>query len=171
MIIELGHFEVNSGQLAVADPCYELNTETIIMGVIDNVLNGAWVGQAEKVEVREWGEACSRLTAYHHTVADQDATLEWVKCPFVVRAESEQAGIFDITKYRLPDAGAPENGSHRETEWYYACCDITESGEEAGVMDGGVVSRTGMGNGSYGVYMSTDGQNQVVGVKVVFIKR
>ncbi|MCJ8014208.1 DUF4241 domain-containing protein [Paenibacillus sp. KQZ6P-2] len=170
MMIQLGNFEVNSGQLVVADPCYDLNTETIIMGVLDSVLNGSWVGQVEKVEVRDWGEACSKLTAYHHSVAEQEASLEWVKCPFIVGVDSGQAGIFDIQKYRIPDADAKDIGSDTDSEWYYACCDMTESGEEAGVLDGGVVSRTGMGDGAYGVYMAMNGEKQIVGVKIVFIK-
>ncbi|WP_136608705.1 DUF4241 domain-containing protein [Paenibacillus dokdonensis] len=170
MNIQLGNFEVNSGQLVVSDPCYELNTTSIIMGVLDNVLNGTWIGQAEKVEVREWGEACSKLTAYHYSVAEQESYLEWVKCPFIVGVDSGQAGIFDMSKYRIPDANAPKGSTGTDNEWYDSCCDITESGEEAGVMDGGVVSRTGMGDGTYGVYMTTNDQNQVVGVKIVFIK-
>ncbi|MFE9275741.1 hypothetical protein ACQKLN_08765 [Paenibacillus glucanolyticus] len=84
--------------------------------------------------------------------------------------DSGQAGIFDIQKYRIPDADSVSDSSDTDTEWYYACCDITESGEEAGVLDGGVVSRTGMGDGAYGVYKAVNGQEQVVGVKIVFIK-
>ena len=45
MNIQLGQFEVNSGQLVVADPCYELDTNIIIMGVLEAVLNGTWVGK------------------------------------------------------------------------------------------------------------------------------
>ncbi len=171
MNIQLGEFEVNSGQLVVADPCYELDRTTIIMGVLENALNGTWTGQVEKAEVREWGEACAKIAAYHSSVADRADSLEWVKCPFIVGVDSGQAGIFDVEKYRLPDAGAQPGGSpDPDSEWYYACCDVTESGEEAGVLDGGVVSRTGMGDGAYGAYMATDGQGQVAAVKIVFIK-
>ncbi|MGM1049411.1 MAG: hypothetical protein ACQEXX_25190 [Bacillota bacterium] len=81
MIIQLGKFEVKSGQLVVADPCYELDT-SIIMGVLEAVLNGTWIGEVEKVEVRDWGEANAKLTAYHHSVTEQGEYLEWIKCPF-----------------------------------------------------------------------------------------
>ncbi|MGO4789007.1 DUF4241 domain-containing protein [Paenibacillus sp. 2KB_20] len=170
MNIQLGHFEVNSGQLVVADPCYELDTNIIIMGVLEAVLNGTWVGEVEKVEIPDWGEANAKLTAYHHSAAEQGAFLEWIKCPFVAGVDSGQAGIFDIRKYRIPDADSTSDSSDTDTEWYYACCDITGSGEEAGVLDGGVVSRTGMGDGAYGVYKAVNEQEQVVGVKIVFIK-
>lgn len=168
MNIQLGEFEVHSGELVVADPCYELNRDTIIMGVLDNAMNGTWTGQVEKTEVRDWGEACAKLAAYHSSVIDHAEFLEWVKCSFIVGVDSGQAGIFDVEKYRVQDAEAQPGDT--DSEWYYACCDITESGEEAGVLDGGVVSRTGMGDGTYGVYMSANGQGQVVAVKIVFIK-
>lgn len=170
MIIQLGDFEVKSGQLVVADPCYELDTNIIIMGVLEAVLNGTWASEVEKVEIPDWGEANAKLTAYHHSAAEQGAFLEWIKCPFVAGVDSGQAGIFDIQKYRIPDADATLDSSDTDTKWYYACCDITESGEEAGVLDGGVVSRTGIGDGAYGVYKAVNEQDQVVGVKIVFIK-
>lgn len=173
MIIQLGNFEVNSGQLVVADPCYELDTNTIIMGVLEPVLNGAWTAEVEKVEIPDWGEANAKLTAYHQSVAEQGAILEWIKCPFVAGVDSGQAGIFDSNHYRIPDVADHDRGDHTDTdsEWYLACCDITENGEEAGVLTGGVVSRTGMGDGAYGVYKAVNKQNQVVGVKIVFIKK
>lgn len=170
MIIQLGDFEVTSGQLVVSDPCYELDTGTIIMGLLDDVLQGTWVGQVEKTEVRDWGEACSKLTAYHRSVAEQLEHLEWVKCSFIVGVDSGQAGIFDMNKYRIPDSDSQGTSSDSDSDWYFACCDITESGHEAGVLDGGVVSRTGMGDGAYGVYIAMNQQNQIVGVKIVFLK-
>lgn len=170
MIIQLGNFEVNSGQLVVADPCYKLDQNTVIMGVLEPVLNGTWTSEVEKTEVRDWGEANGKLTAYHQSVSEQGAFLEWIKCPFVVGVDSGQAGFFDINHYRIPDKDSTSDSSDTETDWYYTCCDITESGEEAGVMEGGAVSRTGMGDGAYGVYKAVNEQNQVIAVKVVFIK-
>lgn len=170
MIIQLGQFEVNSGQLVAADPCYELDTNIIIMGVLEPALHGSWVGEVEKIEVRDWGEANAKLTAYHNSVAEQGAFLEWIKCPFVAGVDSGQAGIFDINHYRTPDADAGRGQADTDSEWYLACCDITESGEEAGVLEGGVVSRTGVGDGAYGVYKAVNEQGLVVGVKIVFIK-
>ncbi|WP_211748061.1 DUF4241 domain-containing protein [Paenibacillus sp. Marseille-Q4541] len=167
MFIQLGNFEVNSGQMVVADPCYELDTNIIIMGVLEPVLNGTWATEVEKVEIPDWGEANAKLTAYHQSVAEQGALLEWIKCPFVAGVDSGQAGVFDSNHYRIPDAAG---NADTDSEWYLACCDITENGEEAGVLMGGVVSRTGMGDGAYGVYKAVNGQDQVVGVKIVFIK-
>lgn len=170
MIIQLGNFEVNSGQLVVADPCYELDTNIIIMGVLESAVSGNWTAEVEKVEIPDWGEANAKLTAYHHSVVDQGAFLEWIKCPFVAGVDSGQAGIFDINHYRVPDADGLDVNADTDSDWYLACCDITENGEEAGVLTGGVVSRTGVGDGAYGVYKAVNDQGQVVGVKIVFIK-
>ncbi|MDH6672704.1 hypothetical protein M2277_003366 [Paenibacillus sp. LBL] len=71
MNIQLGHFEVNSGQLVVADPCYELDKHMVIMGVLEPVLNGTWASEVEKVEIPDWGEANAKLTAYHHSAVEQ----------------------------------------------------------------------------------------------------
>lgn len=171
MIISLGQFEVTSGKLVVSDPCYDLNENTIIMGVLDDVLNGAWSAYVSKKEVQDWGEACAKLLACHSSVADKKETLEWVKGNFIVGVDSGQAGIFDVSKYRIPDAdtGSTEPND-TDSEWYYACCDITESGEEAGVLDGGVVSRTGFGDGAYAAYYAVNGQSQIIGIKIIFIK-
>ncbi|MEF3354954.1 DUF4241 domain-containing protein [Paenibacillus sp. GYB006] len=170
MIIQLGNFEVNSGQLVVADPCYELDTNTVIMGVLELAANGTWNTEVEKVEIPDWGEANAKLTAYHQSVAEQGASLEWIKCPFVVGVDSGQAGIFDRNQYRVSEVSNLDGNADTDSEWYLACCDITDNGEEAGILTGGVVSRTGMGDGAYGVYKALNGQSQVVGVKIVFIK-
>lgn len=169
MIIQLGNFEVSSGQLVVADPCYEWDGNTVIMGLLEPAMDGTWVSEVEKVEIPDWGEANAKLTAYHTSAAEQGEYLEWIKCPFVAGVDSGQAGIFDKPKFRIPDADASADST--DTAWYDDCCDITESGEEAGVLDGGVVSRTGMGDGAYGVYKAVNQQDQVVAVKIVFIKR
>ena len=96
--------------------------------------------------------------------------MEWIKCPFVVGVDSGQAGIFDRNHYRVSEVSDREGNADTDSKWYLACCDLTDNGEEAGVLTGGVVSRTGMGDGAYGVYKAVNGQSQVVGVKIVFIK-
>lgn len=169
MIIQLGNFEVSSGQLVVADPCNEWDANTVMMGLVEPALKGTWVSEVEKVEIPDWGEANAKLTAYHQSAAKQGEFLEWIKCPFVVGVDSGQAGIFDKHKFRIPDVDTSSDST--DTAWYEACCDMTESGEEAGVLGGGVVSRTGIGDGAYGVYKAVNQQGEVVAVKIVFIKR
>ncbi|MBE9915685.1 DUF4241 domain-containing protein [Paenibacillus donghaensis] len=171
MIIPLGQFEVTSGKVVVSDPCYDLNPETIIMGVLENVLNGNWNAEVHKTEVRDWGEACSRLIAFHDAFAGRQDELAWIKGNFIVGVDSGQAGIFDVNKYRLPDPGVQEmEPDTTDSDWYYVCCDLTGSEEEAGVLDGGVVSHSGLGDGGYAAYYAVNDQNQIIGVKIIFIK-
>ncbi|MFL1675071.1 DUF4241 domain-containing protein [Paenibacillus dendritiformis] len=170
MIIPLGQFEITSGKVVVSDPCYERDENTMIMGVLSNVRNGTWAAHVQKTEVRDWGEACAKLIAYHISAADKPDELEWVKCNFIVGVDSGQAGIFDVSKYRLPDSEALVTDSDMDSDWYLSCCDITDSDEEAGVMDGGVVSHTGFGDGGYAAYYAANEQNQIIGVKIIFIK-
>ncbi|MEI7024405.1 DUF4241 domain-containing protein [Paenibacillus sp. y28] len=170
MIIQLGTFEVTSGKVVVTDPCYELGKEAIFMGTLDHVLNGTWYGEVEKTEVNHWGEVCAKLLAFHSSFRDpHDASL-WTRCDFMVSVDSGQAGVFDISKYRVPDTGTEAADPAADSDWYLACCDITEEGEEAGVIDGGVVSRSGMGDGGYKAFVALNEDRQVIGVKIVFIQ-
>lgn len=53
-------------------------------------------------------------------------------------------------------------------DWYRMCCDKTLGELGCGSIDGGVVSRSGYGDGGYEAFVATEG-NEVVAVKVVFI--
>lgn len=98
------------------------------MGVLDNALNGTWDAYVSKTEVQDWGEACAKLIACHSSVADKLEAIEWVKGNFIVGVDSGQAGIFDVSKFRIPDADAEGNESdNADSDWYFACCDITEA--------------------------------------------
>jgi len=164
MTNHLGSFEAASGKLVVSDPSYRLDEAT---GILDQVLAGTWTAYVDMAEVREWGDVCSKLTACHSSVDEQRDSLYWIKCSFFVDVKSGQAGIFDIGSYRSDDT---DSDAHTDSVWYSACCNITDGAYEAGVMIGGVVSRAGTGNGSYGAYMAVNDQEQVIGVKIVFVK-
>ncbi|WP_028560173.1 DUF4241 domain-containing protein [Paenibacillus pinihumi] len=167
MIIQLGSFEVSSGTLIVADPCYEANRDTIIMGILDQALTGSWEAEVEKTELGDWGEVCAGITVRHSSWTGDGTDFPWVKCDFIVGVDSGQAGVFDLSNYRLPDTGDRSSSE----DWYETCCDITLNGEEAGVLEGGAVTRTGIGDGAYGAYMAVNGQNQIIGVKIIFVKK
>ncbi|RAV14393.1 DUF4241 domain-containing protein [Paenibacillus contaminans] len=167
MMIELGKFQVESGKLVVSDPCFDLN-DVPVMGVLENARNGVWNGLVEKTELDDWGEVCSKLFAHHNNNSIDD--LQWVRCDFIIGVDSGQAGIFDIVKYRLSDSETENQDPDADSDWYLACCDITESNDEAGVIDGGVVSRSGMGDGGYQAFLAKDEREQIIGVKIVFIR-
>ena len=55
-------------------------------------------------------------------------------------------------------------------EWYKRVCDITLSDDNCGVIDDeGVVSESGYGDGSYDVYGYYNDNDELVGLKLVFI--
>ncbi|WP_270167267.1 DUF4241 domain-containing protein [Paenibacillus sp. SYP-B4298] len=166
MRIALGQFIVSSGELVVADPCHELNRESTVMGVASPVRNGTWQAVSERMELENWGEACASLIAFHTEHGTEDG--DWVKCPFIVGAVSGQAGIFDRESYRVSrtESGHEAAGS----QWYTDCCHLIEA-RDSGVIPGGTVSRTGMGAGTYGAYYRVDAQQQVVGVKIIFLRQ
>ena len=170
MIIQLGNFEVSSTQLVAADPGSVPGIDDGIIGTVEPVLPGIWVGEVKKTEVADWGEANAVLAVIHSSAAERKESFEWMKCPFIVRTSSGQAGLFDADQFRVSNAEAADANNSPETDWYAACCDLTENGEEAGVLDGGAVSRCGLGDGTFGVYKAVDEHDQVVGVKIVFIK-
>lgn len=168
MRIHLGPFEVSSGELVVADPCYELDRETIIMGVLAPAKNGQWQAFSGRVELENWGEACSSLIAHHIDYELGEDDISWVKCPFIVGVDSGQACIFDRAQFRRADPGPGDDVA--DNPWFEACCAVTEE-RDAGVLPGGAVSRSGIGDGAYGAYYLTDAQQQVVGVKIIFLRR
>lgn len=55
------------------------------------------------------------------------------------------------------------------TDWYKICCDITKLDLSAGLVDGGVVSETGYGDGSYALYVAYDKHHNVIGARIKFI--
>jgi hypothetical protein len=92
-----------------------------------------------------------------------------------VGVDSGQAGIFDKSSFKndsLIEKDPEFHHAYRRDKpggrWYAACCDITLSEEEAGVLLGGVVSTSGYGDGGYDCFVVKSG-DEVVAVKIVFI--
>lgn len=169
MKAELGAFEVASGKLVIADPCYRLDENSVIMGVIAPARQGTWHAQGTMVELDGWGDVYARLLACHVSVQGREEELDWLKCPFFVGVDSGQAGIFDHGLYRRFSLG--EEREQDDGPWYEACCDLSTGDYEAGVLAGGAVSRSGIGDGAYGAYVAYNERQEAVAVKIVFIKR
>lgn len=53
-------------------------------------------------------------------------------------------------------------------KFYVACCDLTGEDDQAGVIIGGAVSASGLGDGWYQVYIQRDAKDQIVGVLIDF---
>jgi hypothetical protein len=72
----------------------------------------------------------------------------------VVGVDSGQAGFFD---YDLYSEDSYSGGDDEDSEDFYErCCNLAFSGAQGGVLPGGVVSSSGLGDGGYQVFTDVD---------------
>jgi hypothetical protein len=170
---DLGTFNVISGKLRLSDPCYKM--DTWCAGTLDNVKPGVWKAQVR--HACDWGLRPFFVGAFHESYEGGIPLQKeegWEKSDIHVGVDSGQAGIFDAILYRsdkdvtrLPawvaDVGDGE-------VWYAACCDATIDDKiGAGLVPGGVVSRSGHGDGGYSAYLKRNAQGEVIAVFIDFI--
>jgi hypothetical protein len=149
----LGSFALASGKMVISDPCY--NRDVWCSGELTRVAKGNWNAFAFFREIMEGtGVRVSALLGLHDSY-EPGAKPEWVEEPIDVGVDSGQAGFFDSFSYKNDDllkklGIEPEPGDIADDElWYSYCCRITLSDKQAGVLPGGAVSSSGMGDGSY----------------------
>jgi hypothetical protein len=176
---DLGTFNVVSRSLHLSDPCYQ----DISSGVtLSGVRQGTWHAQVR--HACDWGLRPFFVGAFHESyeggiplVKGDLWSLEnengWKRAQGDVGVDSGQAGIFDAKLYGSNEA-VKETPKWKADEgagglWYAACCDATiENQVGAGLVPGGVVSRSGHGDGGYSAYYRTKG-GEVVAVFIDFL--
>lgn len=171
----LGNFDLTEKTVIVSDPCYKLGTWC--QGKLDNVKPGTW--EAVVMEDESYGifGIITELIAYHKDAVGDISYLEgkWEEQPFSIGVDSGQAGFFQKSVYQnnntsldYPDyfRGEPE---YEGSRWYGVCCDVTLSSVGAGVIEGGVVSSSGHGDGCYTLY-TVEEDGEVIAMKIVFIE-
>lgn len=186
--IELGRFEVKTGTLKVSDPCYAEGTWCA--GDVENARNGWWSAGALVGKVGGWGERVLALGAAAPHV-DCDRLIEMALMGALedtgidVGVDSGQCGIFDKAVYRSENdqkalqeiVSWARNSHHGELVdrmaedgdlFYAACCALTLNKPCAGVMPGGCIASSGIGDGSYKCFVRKDG-DAVIGAVIVFI--
>ncbi|MDT2046642.1 DUF4241 domain-containing protein [Priestia flexa] len=160
---KLGSFHVTGLQLIISDPCYPIEC------AVDDSDDFAW--QLEPAKRGEWTATVfyeddftiSKLVATH---TDFKMTDNWIDTGKEVGVDSATAGIFDASVYGRDDAITYEvknvheiNMDEEGLTYYVACCDAVASSEyEAGIVPGGVVSMSGIGDGYYPAYVQYDNQ-------------
>lgn len=162
----LGHFRVTSGCLVISDPCY--TKDVWCRGELNKVVNGHWIG---KVAYEKCSGRVSAILAVHENLAAIDPdNLVWQKVEFEVGVDSGQAGIFEEATYRKAEfAEQIPNPLCPDEPWYSMCCAKTLGPEQAGVVNGGVVSSSGYGDGIYDGFYAIDQAGMVVAVKIEFL--
>lgn len=143
---KVGEFEIKSGKVMVSDPCY--NKKTWCQGTIDNIKKGKWIGEVVMSDEGTWGNRVAYLIAYHNGCKNIDyESSNWIDKRFEVGVDSGQAGIFDYNDFHGGEKG---NDDYEDrNSWYRKCCDLTCNGSCSGVIEGGIVSSSGCGDGGY----------------------
>lgn len=165
-MIPIGQFEIKSGRVMVSDPCYDL--DTWCQGSLSNVYVGEWNAFVKKTDEGLWGYRCSELIALKDGLNVDTIVIE-EKTDIHVGVDSGQAGIFDVDIYKDDASVLVETNFMPDDPWYSLCCDLTLKDPGAGVINGGVVSRSGLGDGGYNCYIVKDELNVIIGIKIVFI--
>ena len=166
------------GEVIVSDPCYEV--PTWCQEVIKNVRPGMYDTEVEISDESGWGERVHSLTVLHENIKSPN----WEHYSDNIGVDSGQAGVFCMTSYRndevakdlpwLTEKGDPF-GDHpfrpvkeEGEQWYVKMCDRTLHEDQWGVYDTGVVSSSGIGDGSYELQVcKMDGM--IHGFKIIFI--
>lgn len=162
--VELGEFMLPSGVVRVTDPCYDRSTWCA--GEL-KVKPGKWHGATSHQDEGDWGVHVKELYAYHETAdvnwatqADEDTGID-------VGVDSGQAGFFSTELYPKSEESRGEFDDERS--FYGKVCAMTSGKHSGGVITEGVVTSSGLGDGSYRCYVAKNSDGEIVGMRVDFI--
>jgi len=153
-------------EVMVSDPCYTEPTWCQIK--LSNVKPGRYNAFHKEHDCGDWGVRSSMIMVIHED--HMEDVLKWKKHSGEVGVDSGQAGIFSYDTYRkdglemeVPTIGydgrnfdwldamsKDENGD----DWYNKMCKITLSETGWGTYSNGLVSRSGLGDGGYSLYVA-----------------
>jgi hypothetical protein len=154
----------------VSDPCYTV--PTWCQHKLTGVLPGEYVAYAMKSDEGDWGTRVGLLFAVHKDYAEDSLNWRTVKTADI-GVDSGQCGIFSMETYRNDSVFTEPNNfgftAYQEGDhWYGHMCDRTLTDEQWGVYDGGVVSSSGYGDGSYRLLVAK-AHSKIVGIGVDFL--
>lgn len=163
-----------SNEVMVSDPCYVV--PTWCQHKLINVLPGEYQTKVVKYQDPMWGNRCSFIIAVHKDFNTEDK-LNWRKVVADIGVDSGQAGIFSMGTYRKDEVfvtGISEHtkkyGTHKDDggeEWYGHICDLTDNELRWGVYPNGIVSSSGIGDGSYELRVAKH-KGKIVGMVLDF---
>lgn len=151
-------------KVLVSDPSYEKGTWCT--GIVENVKEGNYI--TEVVYCKD------PHPFFYNRVVELKAILEgvdkeslnWEITEADIGVDSGQCGIYDYEAVKdIIGTGEPDE----KDTFYGQACQCTDAIEQYKELNGyGVVSRSGIGDGNYDLYIAKQG-DQVVGIKVVYI--
>ena len=165
-----------SNEVMVSDPCYEVGTWC--QHKLTNVLPGEYQCTVTKFQASLWGERCSFIIAVHKDY-NTDEKLNWRSVKgATIGVDSAQAGFFSMETYRKDEifvTGQSEHskkwGSHKNDggdEWYGHMCDLSDIYKDKwGTYPNGIVSSSGIGDGSYELRVAKH-KGKVIGMVLDF---
>lgn len=154
-------------EVMVSDPCYTEPTWCQIK--VKNVKPGKYRSFHREHDCGDWGIRSSMIMVVHED--HMEDVLRWRKHPGEVGVDSGQAGIFSYDTYRkdglemeVPTIGYDgrnfdwldsmlEDGNG--DDWYNKMCKLTLSETGWGTYSNGIVSRSGLGDGSYCLFTAS----------------
>ena len=157
----LGSFQVTGDKIHVSDPCYDYACSGAV--TLNNVLPGEYVAKLTFHKVDIWGTRISKLSIHH--VNYDDITPD-ILLPDYVAVDSGQAGFFDDDYYQQNQGGDFGDIS----TLFGLACSLTLSKNHGGIMlDKGVVSETGFGDGCYPLFIAKNNDGKIVAASIIFI--
>lgn len=150
-------------EVIISDPCYEV--PTWCQKVLKNVWPGNYSVFCKKSDVEGWGNRVSMLMAIHEDHLSTPLKWKVEGSRGIIGVDSGQAGIFDMSTYRVNPDGVPLGdgdisffGSIPDTtdseKWYTKICSHTLGEQGWGHYSNGVVSRSGLGDGGYDLFVA-----------------
>jgi hypothetical protein len=163
-----------SENVRVSDPCY--TDDVWCKTQLKNVLPGSYNCKVAHSDEGAWGVRISSITLVHENYTD-DESLEW-NYHSDIGVDSGQAGVFCETSYRNDEVAAgittpevdfmiPQDDAG--DAWYTKMCKFTLGGEGYGAYDTGLVSCSGIGDGSYPLYVVYDENDKIVAMQIDYL--
>jgi hypothetical protein len=158
--IEIGELHVKTSKIRVTDPCYDPETTpSRCFTVIGKVKKGIWKCVATVVDMPTCGKRVSELWMHHSDIDELEYGDDYVD---YVTVDSGQCGFFFNNDFKKL-----YKDRERSDEWYDMVCE--ENQNEGIILDEGVVTSSGLGDGAYDVFVSEDEDGNVESIRVVFI--
>ena len=160
MVIPLGMFLVTNTRMHISDPCYDY----IISGAVtlEGVLPGKYIATRTVYNVGFWNSRTAKLSVQHvdyQNIAPKNFSGN-------IAVDSGQAGFFDDLFYQQNQGG--DFGDL--TTFFGLACSLTLSDNHGGIINNrGVVSDTGLGDGSYDLFTGENSEGKIVAASIIFI--
>ena len=161
IITTLGSFSITGNKIHVSDPCYDYSSSDAV--TLDNALSGRYFATLVKHNLNIWYTRVSSLTIQHEDYKD---IVPDIFSGHEIAVDSGQAGFFDDDYYQQNHGG--DFGDI--TTLFGLACSLTLSKNQGGIMlDKGVVSETGFGDGCYPLFIAKNHEGKIVASSIIFI--